>query len=124
MLFLFELRDSDGNDCTVYDFIVEADSLSEAIERAGEAFDELYPNSEPDGGFGSYHPCACEHDAGCSLRHGGNCECDGMDCPGHGGATFNGDDDTAKGYPTLEDCMVDCSRFHRQILVNKDGSIE
>jgi hypothetical protein len=60
---LFEVRDSDGNDCTVYDVLVRATTRERASRRLWAELRRWYPRDEPDGGFGTYHACrcACEH---------------------------------------------------------------
>lgn len=58
--YLIELRDSDGNDCSVDDILVEAESPERALDKAWEYVKETWPEDEEDGGFGTYHPCDCE----------------------------------------------------------------
>jgi hypothetical protein len=60
---LFEVRDSDGNDCTVYDVLVRATTRERASRRLWAELRRWYPRDESDGGFGTYHACncACEH---------------------------------------------------------------
>ena len=125
MFFLFELRDSDGNDCSVSDLIIEAQTLDDAREKAGDALDDLFPEHESDGLWGTYAPCDCH----CEHQSVGFCELEACDneretreCS-HGGATVNGDDDTVKGYETFEEAREAGSKFHRAILIDADGSV-
>ena len=41
--YIFEIRESDGNDCTVYDYITEAESLDAAQEELDTAKRALSP---------------------------------------------------------------------------------
>ena len=50
--YLFEVRDSDGNDCTVFDAVVAAESREQATEILWKHLTETYPDDESDGGFG------------------------------------------------------------------------
>ncbi len=60
--FLFEIRESDGNDCRVYDCIVEAGSQDEATDKLFVDLDAKAAkgNWESDGDMGYYFPCTCE----------------------------------------------------------------
>ena len=62
--FLIELRDSDGNDCTVYDVLIEAKDDEEAYAILDKYIEEEYPGDESDGSFGTFHPCVCECEHG------------------------------------------------------------
>lgn len=95
--YMFELRDSDGNDCTVYDVIVEAAFKDEAVGKVFAWIQTEYPGDEEDGDFGTYHPCDCECDHGvaphdCEQGCGDSWECS------HGGLLVSEDADE---YPTL-----------------------
>ena len=59
MFYLFEIRDTDGNDCTVYDCIIEADSIALATELIHAHF-EAFTSLESDGNSGYYRQCDCE----------------------------------------------------------------
>lgn len=60
MFWTVEIRDSDGNDCTVYDWIIEADSGWWARDKAFEEAQRRVPDAEHDGDSGAYYPCDCE----------------------------------------------------------------
>ncbi len=62
MFTLYEIRETDGNDCTVFDCIVEGKDREDCDEQLGEHFDGLAKkhNWESDGGWGYYFPCDCE----------------------------------------------------------------
>ena len=70
--YLFEVRDSDGNDCTVFDAVVAAESREQATEILWKHLTETYPDDESDGGFGTFHACdcACEHFVGNGQTRG------------------------------------------------------
>ena len=57
--FTIEVRDSDGNDCTVYDYVVQANTPDAALDAVWASVREDYPDDEEDGGDGTYHPCDC-----------------------------------------------------------------
>ena len=61
--FTIEVRDSDGNDCTVYDYVVQAETADAARDAVWASVREDYPDDEEDGCDGTYHPCdcICEH---------------------------------------------------------------
>ena len=71
--YLVTWHETDGNDATVYDTVVKADSEDAAYEAGSdEAF--TYSNmidAEPDGGFGFYFPCDCPEDTDYCDGHGG-----------------------------------------------------
>ena len=94
-VFLFEVRDSDGNDCTVYDVIVTASTRDEASKKLWVHLAEMYPDDESDGGYGTFHACdcACEHTVGNGMTPVvGVCDrCrDSWECS-HGGLLTNED---------------------------------
>jgi hypothetical protein len=60
MFYLFEVRDSDGNNCFISDAIVEAPTLNKASEALWEYLAEIYPTDDNDGGYGTFHACDCE----------------------------------------------------------------
>lgn len=88
MFYLFEVRDTDGNDTTVYDAIVEADNQENASDKLWAHLKRCYPKDESDGGFVTFHTCdcSCEHSTSevCEECRGG-WEC----C--HGGILTNED---------------------------------
>lgn len=60
--YLFEIRESDGNDCSVFDCIVPAEDQDKAEELVGEHLDAMAKQKgwESDGNFGGYYfPCDC-----------------------------------------------------------------
>ena len=110
--FLFEVRDSDGNDCTVFDVIVSAESREKASEKLWKHLDESFPDDESDGGFGTFHACDCA----CEHRKTMVCaKCaDSWECS-HGGLLTNEDADGEAGpreFATFEDADAERSRFH------------
>jgi hypothetical protein len=74
--YIVEMRDSDGNDCTVYDVILIAESAEAAEALVLTHFDKQAESRgwESDGDRGWYYPCDCAEDS------------DG--CDGHGGITL------------------------------------
>lgn len=114
--YIFELRESDGNDCTVYDAIVEADSSKQALALLADDLDSRAKAKdwESDGNYGYFFPCDCEQpgepldelpcDSCATLRingvvtHETGCprwaeykralrQFESFECPGHGGLT-------------------------------------
>lgn len=57
--YIIEINDSDGNDCHVYDVVVSAPSRADALATVWRWINEEYPEDEPDGNGGTYHPCDC-----------------------------------------------------------------
>lgn len=80
--YTIELRDSDGNDCTVYDVLVTAETPEKALDQVWDMIRKEWPKDEEDGGDGTYHPCDCV----CDHRKRSVCDrCqDGWECS-HGG---------------------------------------
>ena len=59
MFYLYQIRDTDGNDCTVFDCVVEADSAESADSQVFNHFDS-FGSLESDGDRGYFRVCACE----------------------------------------------------------------
>jgi len=129
--YLFELRESDGNNCTVYDCIIEAESAQEALEELSADLDSRAKRGgwESDGFCGYYFPCDCQneepeappvpcdscamlsingvacHEAGCPREARYRREMrayDRFDCPGHGGLTVSEEPEEYPDYETAE----------------------
>jgi hypothetical protein len=65
--FCFRMDDSDGNDNTVHDIIVEARNHKQALAHLSDYLDALCKGHEhnahmPDGSFGTFAPCDCHCD--------------------------------------------------------------
>ena len=60
--FLYEIRESDGNDCSVFDCIVDAESREKADEKIGKHFDGLATKNDwqDNDGWDYMFPCTCE----------------------------------------------------------------
>jgi hypothetical protein len=119
--WLFEVHDSDGNDNTIYDVIVSADTGDKASDTLWKYLDEQYPNDETDGGYGTYHPCDCECDHGklSDCEHG--CS-DTWECS-HGGLLTNEDatgDYGPQEYETFADALANHARYHSLIDLTPD----
>ena len=83
MIYLFEVTDCDGNDASVFDALVSADTREAASAKLWAYLDKAYPGDESDGGYETFHPCdcSCEHrktmvcaqcvDKGWLCEHGG-----------------------------------------------------
>jgi hypothetical protein len=71
MIYTIEVRDSDGNDCHVYDLLVEAVSKDAAQDAAWAWVRAEWPKDDEDGGDGTFHPCDCEckHGFGVGVDH-------------------------------------------------------
>jgi hypothetical protein len=95
--YLVTFQESDGNDCTVYDAVVEADNEDAAYGRVCDAIEAQMKRDgtpyEDDGDFGFYFDC------------GGECE---GECDGHGGIVMR----EAVAYATLEEAEAGRSRYH------------
>jgi hypothetical protein len=110
MFWLFEIRESDGNDCNVFDAIVSADSRKEASVKLWKHLASAYPGDESDGGYGTFHPCTCEIPEG---------EEDRWECS-HGGLLTNEDVDGEYGpraFETYEDAKEAGSISHGTIAL-------
>lgn len=127
--FWFRLDDSDGNDNSVYDLIVEARKYTQAVDRVSEFLDRFVERSghESDGMWGTYAPCNCH----CDHQSIGFCDeakcqraADRLDCS-HGGVTIDVENpDTRTKHATHEDARRrHGSIWHRQILIDIDGSV-
>src|SRR5918996_1450945 len=107
-VFLFEVRDSDGNDTIVYDALITALTEEEATATLWRYLATRYPDDESDGGFGTFHACDCV----CPHRAQTLCpacrtswECD------HGGLLVS---EMAWSYPTLDTAHRARKRYHRR----------
>jgi hypothetical protein len=64
MWYIVESRESDGNDCSVTDHIVEADDAEAAVNKVCDELErratERGIGMESDGGFGYYFECDCD----------------------------------------------------------------
>lgn len=75
MFYIIEIRDSDENDCTVYEALVQALGREEAVDRIFAEWVEVeYPDDESDGDYGTFHACNCECEHGAAVG-----DCDGED---------------------------------------------
>lgn len=99
MIYLFELYDSDCNDCTVNDVLVQANNEEEAKEKICRYVEDTDPELEADGGYGWYYPC--KHD-------------DTEDwCEGHGGVVLNEEAIEVWGDEVLEEVVEkSCKDYH------------
>ena len=114
-VYIAEVRDSDGNDCTVFDALIVADSREAASEQLWRHLETAYPNDESDGGFGTYHPCDCA----CGHRKRTVCpRCrDSWECS-HGGLLVSEpseieeypDEATARQYLARYHSLIDLTR--------------
>jgi hypothetical protein len=113
--YVFEVCDSDGNDVTVYDAIVTADTRELAAAKLWEYLDEAYPGDVSDGGVGTVHPCDCH----CEHRKGSICErChDAWECS-HGGLLTNEDADGPYGPQEFDTVMeaLDARRRYYSLI--------
>jgi len=128
--YLFEVRDCDGNDVTAYDAIVPGASKAEASEKLWAYLEELYPDDEHDGGFGTYHACdceppPCEHEDAESYE--GPCDCadewrQTWECS-HGGLLTDEDSDPGpQVFSSYEDAKASRATYHCLIdLTDRDG---
>lgn len=70
MDFIIELRDSDGNDCSVSDILVSAPDADAAMDAALDWATETL-GGEPDGDSGAYYDCDCAGEEPACDGHGG-----------------------------------------------------
>jgi len=104
MYYTIVWHESDGNDCTVYDTIVERND-KEGAELALDATLEKHlkgndQSAESDGNLlGFYFDCDCEE----------NPDADPETCDGHGGTCHR---ETMGPFPTYRDAEKACSNFH------------
>ena len=122
--WIFEVRDSDGNNSTVFDAIVSAETRELASDKLWAYLKEAYPNDESDGGYGTYHACDCA----CPHRKKTICSrcSDSWDCS-HGGLFTNEDCDGPYGpqeYPTAveaRDAYKRLTYYHSLIDLTEDN---
>lgn len=116
MFYLIELRDSDGNDVSVYDLLIEAKSQEKAFDKADAYMVETWPDDESDGNLGTFHPChcVCEHGFprdGIDCPHfddGNDCDTSTWECS-HGGLLLS---EKPQSYSTHKLAMLDHSIYH------------
>ena len=58
--WVVECRDSDGNDCTVLDFIVQAEDADKALSKVMDECMNRVPTADEDGGWGAFYACDCD----------------------------------------------------------------
>ena len=117
--YLIEVRDSDGNDCTVYDALVTAPTRDAASAKLWARLEEWYPTDEGDGGFGTYHTCDCR----CEHSTRDEALCDGCaqtwECS-HGGLTTNEDGGDVEEYATVAAARQAHASYHSLIDLTED----
>ena len=95
--YLVTWHETDGNDATVYDTVVEA-ATEDAAYEAGSNEAYTYSNvinMESDGDFGFYFPCDCPEDVE-------------WDCPGHGGIVMR----SAERFDTEDEARAEQRATH------------
>lgn len=72
MIYIAEVRNSDGNDVEVLDVLIAAVDRAAAHAQLRAWMAETWPRDESDGEDGTYHPCdcVCEHVARARARRG------------------------------------------------------
>ncbi len=95
MFYYFEIRDTDGNNCRVYDCVVEAENEDKAYDEVQASIKAAYPNDDEDGSGGTYHVCDCE-------------EPEEPECEGHGGITVS----DAQEFATEDEAEAECASYH------------
>lgn len=116
--YLATLRDSDGNDCTVYTLIIEASDRQGASDKAWKWIDAEWPDDEGDGGYGTFHPCdcVCDHQS-LTPEEGGICDrcLDGWECS-HGGLLMEETQDFEE-YPNHDAALAQVPNYHQHIIL-------
>lgn len=115
--YIAEVRDSDGNDCTVYDALIAAESRDAASDKLWKYLEAAYPEDESDGGFGTYHPCdcVCDHNASpwdddAKGHETGRCGDQGWECS-HGGLLTD-EPETFAEYDTKVEARAEHAPYH------------
>ena len=89
--YLVSISDSDGNDNTILDYTVEADSKADAVEKTADAVEARAKENgigmESDGGFGWFYHCDCDIP---------EAEEETWECS-HGGITINDGEEAVDG---------------------------
>lgn len=125
--FIFDLRESDGNDCWVTDVIVEARNFNAARDAIGAYIDETYPDHESDGFYGTFAPCDCH----CDHQSIGFCDrkkcerlMERLECS-HGGVTVNADCDEKDipVYKSYDVAYENTSCWHSRVFIDRDGNV-
>ena len=114
--YLGEVRDSDGNDCTVYTVLVAATTSADACDQVFTWIGETWPEDEDDGSSGTFHPCDCECEHGKSI---GECIaeppcCDNWDCS-HGGVIGPEEPDMLEAYDTEDEARTAMPFYHVRV---------
>jgi hypothetical protein len=100
MFYLIVWHESDGNDCTVYDTVVEAPTEDEALSLLGDALEARMTANGTD-----------FQEDGNHIGYYFNCSEDcPEDCEGHGGTSLR----TVESYTTEVDARAMCSRWHSE----------
>ena len=121
--YVIEVRDSDGNDCTIYDVIAQATSAEDARDKVFARFAKMYPEDEEDGGMGTYHACHCECEHGEPLgqcTESDDCDPSTWECS-HGGILVDDSDDSERAYPSRAAALGTCRPFHILIDLTNGG---
>ena len=95
--YLITWHETDGNDCTVFDTIVEAVDESAALAKLAAAVERelMGPYTDDGSEFGYYFECP--DDCG-----------GGESCEGHGGIVLRGVD----AYPTEAEAIANLAGYH------------
>jgi len=96
--YLVTFHETDGNDCTVYDCIVEATNESSALEDVAKSIEAVLTDNK-----------TAFEDDGSELGYYFNCSEDCSEhCEGHGGIALR----TVEAYPTEHDAENARSKYH------------
>lgn len=101
--FVVTFHETDGNDCTVFDALIEATSQEQALAKLADSIESaLVTNStdfEDDGSeLGYYFQCSADCDE---------------NCDGHGGIALR----TVESFPTESEARASMSRYHSEWTV-------
>jgi hypothetical protein len=109
MWYIVESRESDGNDCSVTDHIVEADDAKAAVNKVCNELErratERGIGMESGGGFGYYFECDCDIPEG---------EEDSWECS-HGGVDV-AEPDQVQAFATFDAVQVERALYHSHAL--------
>lgn len=105
MFHLIVWDESDGNDCTVFDTVVEAPTADDACSQLADALEKAMTENgtgyQEDGNMlGYYFDCDCD-------------EANADTCDGHGGISLR----TVESYTTEDDARAAMSKWHREYSV-------
>lgn len=108
--YLVTWHETDGNDCTVFDTIVQAENTEAAQNMVADAIEDmLTKNGQPFEGDGDWGVCFnCTEDCGATV------EDRELECQGHGGTSLR----DVEAFATEADARGALATYHTEWVIS------